>query len=97
MNTGPSSHWDITTLTFAGKTTQKDTSSPGDFWTMLSTVFLKQLWGETTRGVLICLLVNKHEVVWDVKVKTSFGNNGSEKMEFIVLSLKDLSPIQVAE
>ena len=48
---------------------------------------MKQLRGETTRGgtYLYSLFMNKQEVVWDVKVKTSFDDHGSEMMEFIVL------------
>lgn len=89
MNTDPNSHWDIITLTFAGKTAWKDTSNPADFRTTLSTGFFKQWWGEAARGgmYLDSLFMNKQEVVWDVKVKTSFGDNGNEIMEFIVLRL----------
>lgn len=49
--------------------------------------FLKQLQGEKTRGgtYLDSLFMNKEEVAWDIKVKTSFGNNGSVMMGFIVL------------
>lgn len=47
---------------------------------------LKQLWGETTRGdtFLNSLFVNKQEMFWDVMVKNSFDDNGSEMMEFVI-------------
>lgn len=83
MNTGPSSHWDVMTLTFPGRTVWQ-------YWKFLDhagDIFLKQAQGKLNMGynLLGFLFLNKKEVVWGVKIKNSFGNSGSEMMVLIIL------------
>lgn len=48
---------------------------------------LKQAQGKPNMGynLLGFLFLNKEEVVWDVKIKNSFCNSGSEMMKLVIL------------